>query len=155
MQISNPAISQYLSSSVNPRQQPDRLPVKSVTIEGQLVDDKQNQSDANKTQDTSFDKDLEQSQTQLVKPLNDAEISQKIGSENLNGSLLIQKKLSSEPAPFSQNETSSETQNFPYGNRRSFEGLSGGSLVIQKYLNNESSASTQAGNSQRNIDFFI
>ena len=168
MQISNPAISQYLSSSVIRSQQADRFPVKAVTIEGQLIDDNKKQSEANKTQDSGLQNsglqdsglaDPEQSkdgtQAQLIAPSIAPQIPQKITSDSAGDSLLIQKKLSDNPAVLTQNDSSVTKQNFPYSNRRSFEGLSGGSLVIQKYLNNESPALAQPDSPQRNIDFFI
>jgi len=162
MQISNPAISQYLSSAVTRSQQPDRFPVKPVTIEGQLIDENKKQS-ANNTQDfgsqDSSLADLEQSkdgtQAQLIAPAIAPQIPQKITSDSAGDSLLIQKKVSDNPAALTQNESSVAKQNFPYSNRRSFEGLSGSSLVIQKYLNNESPALAQPDSPQRNIDFFI
>lgn len=158
MQISNPAISQYASGAINRSQQPDRFPVKPNSaqqepIEGQLIDDK------SKAQDSGFSKDLEQSengsQTQLIAPTNAPQNSQALTSENQSGALLIQKKLNNQPTVLSQNETSQTGQNFPYGNRRSFEGISGSSLVVQKYLNNESPALAQSDSSHRNIDIFI
>ena len=153
MQISNPAISQYLSSSVTRSQQADRFPVKAVTIEGQLIEDNKKQSETNKTQDSDLEQSKDGTKTQLFTPATAPQIPQQITSD----SLLIQKRLSDYPADITQNESSiaMAKQNFPYGNRRSFEGLSGGSLVIQKYLNNESPALNQADNFQRNIDFFI
>ena len=174
MQISNPAISQLLSGTINRSQQPDRFPVKSTPVrseplEGQLVDDKRDQSEANKTQDSGFSNDLEQSengsQTQLITPADAPQVSQALASERQGGALLIQQKLNSQPAVLSQNkesqsegpqnEESQTTQIFPFGNRRSFEGVSGSSLVVQKYLTNESPALTQSGNPQRNVDIFI
>ncbi len=163
MQISNPAISQFLSGTINRAQQPDRFPVKSnptqsAPIEGQLVDDKKTPSEANNVQESGFSQGLEQSengsQTQLIAPTNAPQITQTLASEHQGGQLLIQKKLSSNPVTVSQNDSSS-AQNFPFGNRRSLEGISGGSLVIQKYLSNESTNQTPSGNSQRNIDVFI
>lgn len=158
MQISNPAISQYLSSSVTRSQQADRFPVKAVTIEGQLIEDNKKQSETNKTQESGL-ADPEQSKdgtkTQLFTPATAPQIPQQIPSDSAGDSLLIQKRLSDYPADITQNESSIAKQNFPYGNRRSFEGLSGGSLVIQKYLNNESPALIQPNSPQRSIDFFI
>jgi hypothetical protein len=165
MQISNSVISQYLNNTVNRSQQPDQFPVKhaprSEPIEGQLVDDEKKQSQTNPSVldsgGSSFNKDLEQSgtssQTQLIAPATTPQLPQEITSDSIGNSLLIQKKLSSKLSTPSQNDSSQGTHTFPYGNRRSFEGLSGGSLVIQKYLNNESPS--QSDNSQKNVDIFI
>lgn len=157
MRISNPAIYQHLSSTVNRNQQPDRFPVKPVTIEGQLIDAEKEQSQSNTTQSfrESEQSNNETQQAELIAPTTAPLVPQTITSDPAGNSLLIQQKLNGNPATFSQNESLSATPNFPYGHRRSSEGLAGGSLVIQKYLNNELPALNQSDNSQRNIDFFI
>ena len=153
MQISNSVISQYLNGTVNNSQQTAR-PVQPVTIEGQLIDDEKKHSGTNKTEDTDF-AEPEQSgneiQAALIAPENTPLLSQNITFEPL----LIQKKQRGNSAVTLQNESLSAAPNFPYGHRRSFAGLAGGSLVIQNYLNNESPASTQSDNAQRYIDLFI
>ncbi|MCP3852546.1 MAG: hypothetical protein GY694_20305 [Gammaproteobacteria bacterium] len=154
MQISNPVISQYISGTLNRSQQSDQLPVKpGVRL------------------DSEFNKDLKQplaqeesnSQTQLIEEANAPQTAQALATgnqslnqENQSNSLLVQKKLFESPEILLRGESQGErgsTNNFPYGNRRSFEGLSGSSLVIQKYLNNESPA--QVNNSQKILDTFI
>ncbi len=156
MRISNPAIYQYLSGTVNRNQQPDRFPVRPEPIEGQLINDEKKQSETNTSQ--SF-REPEQSnnetQAELIAPATAPQIPQTIAPDSVANALLVQQKLSDNPAILSQNGAFSAAPNFPYGHRRSFAGLAGGSLVIQNYLNNELPALTQADNSQRNIDFFI
>ncbi len=150
MQISNPVISQYISGTLNRSQQSDQLPVKPGV-----------------RSDSEFNKDLKQpiaqeesnSQTQLIAPQTAQALAtgnQSLNQENQSNSLLVQKKLFENPEVLLRGESQGEggsANNFPYGNRRSFEGLSGSSLVIQKYLNNESPA--QANSSKNILDTFI
>lgn len=156
MQISNPVISQYLSNTVNRTPQADRLPVKSVTIEGQLLDDDKKQFSAEKT---SSDAKSQTQSTQLIAPVNQQQNTPAINADNIGRALLIQKKLGENSPPAVQNQaTAATTQSFPFGSRRSFQGVAGSSLVLQKYLNNESSKqanSPQSSLSQKNIDIFI
>lgn len=144
MQISNPAISSYLNNTINRSHQPDRFPVKAVTIEGELVDDKKQQTEANKTADFK----LNEAQAKLLAPA--PQVPDKLLTDTSNDLLFKQKQVNS-----FDNKQSPAEQNFPFAHRRSFEGLTGGSLVIQKYLNNESSALGQSDNLHRNIDIFI
>ena len=160
MQISNPTLSQYVANTLNRYQQTDRSSVKPVTIEGQIVKDddekKQAPQSGSATESDSsgsFVQNLDNgSQLPLILPANTP--------GNINDSLLIQQEFNGSSGLLGQSEQSFQpansfqpAQDFPFGSRRSFNGLSGGSLVIQNYLNNEPQAPV-SGYSSR-IDFFI
>ncbi len=166
MQISNSTLSQYVANTLNRYQQTDRSSVKPVTIEGQIVKDDDEKKQARQSgtatesdSSGSFVQDLENgTQQQLILPA--------AAPGNINDSLLIQQEFYGSSGLLGQSEQSFQptnsfqpansfqpTQDFPFGSRRSFNGLSGGSLVIQNYLNNEPQAPV-SGYSSR-IDFFI
>ena len=160
MQISNSTLSQYVGNTLNRYQQTDRSSVKPVTIEGQVVKDDdekkhapQSGSATESDSSGSFVQDLENgTQQQLILPA--------ATPGNINDSLLIQQEFNGSSGLLGQSEQSFQpansfqpAQDFPFGSRRSFNGLSGGSLVIQNYLNNEPQAPV-SGYSSR-IDFFI
>ncbi len=141
MQISNPILSSYLSGTINRSQQVDRLPVRPFStqpepIEGVLVDDKKQQENTR--------------QAELIPPVAEAQKSRKISTDSTSEIILIQQKKQLQFDDSSENKPS-----YPFSHRRSFEGLAGSSLVIQKYLNNEPPALAQADSRQRNVDLFI
>ena len=53
MQISNPSLSQFIGNTFNRSQQPDRFPVRPVTIEGQIVDSDKKKSSQELAQEES------------------------------------------------------------------------------------------------------
>ena len=154
MQISNPTLYQFIGNSLDRNQLKDRSPVKPVTIEGQIVDEDEQKNRARPTESSSdFVQSLESGSQQLIPPVT--------VSPELSDSLLIEKNLNADREILSQFEriTSRETfsgeQSFPFGNRKSLNGLAGGSLVSQNYLSNEPLAPDQSENSSRRIDIFI
>ena len=166
MQISNSTLSQFVSSS----NQQNRSIAKPVTIEGQLVDNDKTRDAEKKTIDSVLEHSGNESQTQLIRP----PPAQKPGSGDFNKTLalqeasqeLLQKSQNDQSAPSYSAQTYYSAQNnllqdesfsnsFPFANRRSFEGLAGSSLVIQKYLNNEPSIPNQSVHDQGNINIFI
>lgn len=154
MQISNPVLSQFLGSTLNRTQQPDRRP---VIIEGQLVDDNQTKKSAKLAQENSatdsnsqFALDSVQGQQEeeqqgLIRPVQASSSNSEVG--------LIEPQLIRNPSQLNTSAQSNpdSEQGFPFGNRRSFNGLAGSSLIIQNYLNNTSASNPQSGN----IDFFV
>jgi len=170
MQISNSTLSQFVSS-IN---QQNRSLAKPVTIEGQLVDNSKTRDAEKKTIDSVLEHSGNESQTQLIRPPS----AQEPGSGDFNKTLALQ-EASQELLQKSQNDQSvpsysaqtysaqtysaqnnlfqdeSLSNSFPFANRRSFEGLAGSSLVIQKYLNNEPSIPNQSVHVQGNINIFI
>ncbi|NOQ78273.1 MAG: hypothetical protein GQ546_02620 [Gammaproteobacteria bacterium] len=170
MQISNSSLSQFISSTVNHSQYNNRPTAKPVTIEGQIVDDEKTKSADKQAVNSVLERSGDESQTQLIQPPStqtpgsgdfsntllsqgrSQELSQNLLQQNLNGTQTL--SFASQNI-LSQTESSSTSNSFPYANRRSFEGLAGSSLVIQKYLNNESPASSQSGNVPGNINFFV
>ncbi len=160
MQISNPVISQYISGSVNRNQQADRLPARPVIIEGQLEDEKKRTAkkpaESPDQNYTELQKSENSTAAQLITPASTTPVAQPAAADNISSALLIQQQKSNSPAASSGGQSISSTQNFPYGSRRSFAGISGGSLVIQKYLNNAPESPLTAGqNSTATIDLFI
>ncbi len=159
MQISNPVISQYLNSTVNGSanrtQQADRLPVKAVTIEGQLLDeDKQSFSSTAINQDD----ESQQQSSQLIAPVNQQQNTPASNADNVGSALLIQRKLGNNSLQTRQNESAQAEPSFPYGSRRSSQGVAGSSLVLQNYLSNESTSQSnkpQGLSGPSNIDVFI
>lgn len=153
MQISNPAISQYISRPDNRSQPTDRNSVKPITIEGQL--EKEEKRTGNSAQSYS---DIEQTEKTaaglLTSSSSAAQIIQPASTDNFSGAVLIQQRSNNSPGLSSSTDSTSSIPNFPYGSRRSFAGLSGGSLVIQQYLNNEIPPGMQR-NSAEKIDLFI
>ena len=165
MQISNSGLSQFVSSS----NQQNRSPAKPVTIEGQLVDNDKTRAAVKNTIDSVLEHSGNESQTQLIRPPS----AQEPGSGDFNKTLvlqeasqeLLQKSQNDKSAPSYSAQTYSAQNNllqdeslsnsFPFANRRSFEGLAGSSLVIQKYLNNEPSVPNQSVYDQGNINIFI
>ena len=154
MQISNSTLSQYVGNTLNRYQQTDRSSVKPVTIEGQIVKDNDEKKQAPQSgtatesdSSGSFVQDLEKgTQQQLILPA--------AAANNINDSLLIQQEFNSDSGLLGQSTNSFQpTQDFPFGSRRSFNGLSGSSLVIQNYLNNEPQVPVNVYSSR--IDFFI
>lgn len=149
MQISNPILSQF-AGNVLQSQQTARLPVKPVTIEGQLVKEEAEEkrargttSDGNESSADSFVQELENdTQQQLIAPVP--------VSDNIDNTLLIQKKLNTAPELFNTSE-----EGFTFASRRSINGLSGGSLAIQNYLNNEPQTLAQSDNTSGRIDLFV
>jgi hypothetical protein len=158
MQISNPVISQYLNNTVNGNsrtQQADRLPIKSVTIEGQLLDDdKQQFSSTQISQDTETQKQS----AQLIAPVNQQQNTPASNADNIGSALLIQRKLGGNSLKTTANESAQAEPSFPYGSRRSSQGVAGSSLVLQNYLSNESAnqnSGSQGTLNPKNIDIFI
>jgi len=165
MQISNSTLSQFVSS-IN---QQNRSLAKPVTIEGQLVDNSKTRDAEKKTIDSVLEHSGNESQTQLIRPPS----AQEPGSGDFNKTLalqeasqeLLQKSQNDQSVPSYSAQTYSAQNNlfqdeslsnsFPFANRRSFEGLAGSSLVIQKYLNNEPSIPNQSVHVQGNINIFI
>jgi len=160
MQISNSTLSQFVSS-IN---QQNRSIAKPVTIEGQLVANDKTRDAEKKTIDSVLEHSGNESQTQLIRPPS----AQEPGSGDFNKTLalqeasqeLLQKSQNDQSAPSysAQNnllQDESFSKSFPFANRRSFEGLAGSSLVIQKYLNNEPSIPSQSVHDQGNINIFI
>jgi len=165
MQISNSTLSQFVSS-IN---QQNRSITKPVTIEGQLVANDKTRDAEKKTIDSVLEHSGNESQTQLIRPPS----AQEPGSGDFNKTLalqeasqeLLQKSQNDQSAPSYSAQTYSAQNNllqdesfsnsFPFANRRSFEGLAGSSLVIQKYLNNEPSIPNQSVHDQGNINIFI
>ena len=152
MQISNSTLSQFVSS-IN---QQNRSIAKPVTIEGQLVDNDTTRDAEKKTIDSVLERSENESQTQLVQPPSTQEPS----SDDFSHALLLQQNkqpaysFSTQNNPL-QDESSSVKHSFPFANRRSFEGLTGSSLVIQKYLNNEPSTLNQSAHNPGIINIFI
>ncbi|MDX2503132.1 MAG: hypothetical protein QNL62_01455 [Gammaproteobacteria bacterium] len=166
-----------MSGTLSQNQQADRFPVKPVTIEGQVVKDNDGEKrgkelladkepsagkeplagkepSANKELSASLVQNLEnEAQQQLISPL--------YNTASISDSLLIQKELNRTPEHLNASEQiypaePFPTENsFPFSNRRSFNGLAGGSLVIQSYLNNEPQAPSQSGGPSSRIDVFI
>lgn len=170
MQISNSSLSQFISSTVNHSQYNNRPTAKPVTIEGQIVDDEKTKSADKQAVNSVLEGSGNESQTQLIQPPSaqvpdSGEFSNALLSQERSQNLLLQNLNGSQTPSFasqndlsqnlSQKESSSLSNSFPYTNRRSFEGLAGSSLVIQKYLNNESPAANQSGNVPGNINFFV
>jgi len=165
MQISNPILSQFIGSTVNREQQANRFPAKPVTIEGQVVDEdeKKKNSRAVAEQDgakneTSDNFVLENEAQLLIRPVTEP--------VQANDTSTIQKGLAENSAngnPASLNasaQSSSSEQGFPFGNRRSFNGLAGSTLIIQNYLNNtpeqlNRSSGSSPGFSSGAIDYFV
>ncbi|MCU7800386.1 MAG: hypothetical protein KZQ70_09625 [gamma proteobacterium symbiont of Lucinoma myriamae] len=165
MQISNSSLSQFISSTVNHSQYNNRPTAKPITIEGQIADNEKAKSTDKQAVNSVLEHSGSESQTQLIQPPS----TQVPGSGDFSNTLLFQEKsqelsqnLTRTQTPsfisqndLSQKESSPASNSFPYANRRSFEGLAGSSLVIQQYLNNESSASSLPGNVPGNINFFV
>lgn len=158
MQISNPALSQLVGSTLNRPQQPDRFPVRPVTIEGQIVDDEKKRTIQNLSEDNSdrsstsqFALDNDDEQKGLIKPIsNPNSIADAQGLEpQPNNPTLLNPSIQQSAAAYS---TETNEQGFPFANRRSFNGLAGPSLIIQSYLNNAPSSQTGEPN---NIDVFV
>lgn len=180
MQISNSSLSQFVSSTVNLNQQGNKPFAGPVTIEGQIIDDEKTESTDKQTVNSVLDRPENESQTQLIQspPITQVPIPGNFSNallsreksqqllQNNSGitptpSFISQNEPSARNEPLARNEPSARkepsaiTNNFPYANRRSFAGLAGSSLVIQKYLNNESPAPEQSGQIQRSMNFFI
>ena len=147
MQISNSTLSQFVSS-IN---QQNRSITKPVTIEGQLVDNDTTRDAEKKTIDSVLEHSGNESQAQLIRPPSAQELLQK--SQNDQSAPSYSAQTYSAQNNLLQDESLSN--NFPFANRRSFEGLAGSSLVIQKYLNNEPSIPNQSVHDQGNINIFI
>ena len=159
MQISNQSILSAAYSdighAINHRQRAEQYSSAPVTIEGQIVDDKEKKKSARKlerenlsaeqTKYDAADKQVpDENQQQLVN------LSTNERAEELGGRLLLQKQLSNSLTSdnFSPEQLQSRAEHiFPYSNRRSSHGLAGSSLIIQKYLNNEPDTTFNNGNS--------
>lgn len=142
MQISNSAFSHY--SQYN-NQYNNRPSTKPITIEGQRIDDDKSESADKNTVSSILENSKDEAQTTLLQ----SALEENQNSTAYNGGLFSQPLLQSSPAPASA-DASVLNQTFAYSNRRSVEGFAGSSLVIQKYLNNESSAQ-----SQQSINIFV
>ena len=157
MQITNPALSQSIGNSFNRPQQPDRYPVRPVTIEGQVVNDEENNRSA---QSLSQDDPTKQSASQFaLENIGEQQLIQAVANPN-SASELQRQETQQEYSPTILSNGITSPQNdsnepvYPLGNRKSFNGLAGSSLIIQNYLNNTPSSLTQTGESGI-IDFFV
>ena len=154
MQIPDQFLSPVVVSSI-PAQPPQnsRAPARPVIIEGQLIEDKKEQAKKPTPSFTlpSFQQDA--LQPEAPKPENQQDASENTLSTQIGTApevLYSAKSLSENAQPDSSNVDNS----FPYGNRRSQEGLAGSSLVVQRYLNNEP-ANTIGIQQQGNLDLYI
>ena len=155
MQISNPSLSQLVGNSFNRNQQPDRYPVRPVTIEGQLVDDDQKKKTQKLAQEDSGNEtssqftvgsDENSNDTQaLIKPVQESNAASSIQ--------ILESQQPQNPTVLQSNaNVSANEQGFPFGNRRSYQGLAGSSLIIQNYMNNSPSSAVDVSGQ---LDLFV
>ncbi|MCU7834427.1 MAG: hypothetical protein KZQ83_04155 [gamma proteobacterium symbiont of Taylorina sp.] len=167
MQISNQSILSAafsgVGSALNRRLPAEQYAPKSVTLEGQLIKGdedkkrarKQEREDLSTLQQDSNEQQKNTEITQLLVNLSPVSQSEDTGRSLLIDNQLSQKNFSRSLQAGGQTPEQSanlEEHSFPYSNRRSDNGLAGGALIIQKYLNNE-----PAGNHKTNsfINTFI
>ncbi len=145
MQIPDPFLSPVVAPSIPAQpQQNSRSPAKPVIIEGQLVEDKK-QPTKEQTPDFTLPS-FQQGSSNNTLSTQMGTVPEVLYS---NKSLLANvQSANTQPDP------SKADNNFPYGNRRSQQGLAGSSLVVQRYLNNEP-ANTMGTQQQGNIDLYI
>lgn len=178
MQITNPILYQYIGTTFNREQSVNRLPSKPVTIEGQLLDDEEKKNSAQATQADSSRNDnsdnnsrenfaLDNEQRQLIRPVaepiqrNDVAAIQTYGFENFasGNSSLLNASVVPESGDYTSASASASTtadQGFPFGSRKSFQGVAGNSLVIQNYLSNTPEQLNRSGDfNSASVDFFV
>ena len=160
MQISNPILSQFIGTTINRDQQANRFAVRPVTIEGQIVDDEKKKDTSAVTQDSSGNEASDtfvlenEQQHLLIRPVtestqtSDASTIQKgLAENNANTNPTLLNTSVQSPA---------DEQGFPFGNRRSLNGLAGSSLIIQNYLNNTPEQfNRSSGSSTGIVDLFV
>jgi len=156
MQISNQSVLSAafsgVGSALNRKQLPEQFAARPVTIEGQIVENDEDRKRARKQQRENLSAEQGLSRQGSENQPNSQEIQQAEAeqslvslssanqSEQLGVSLLLDKKLAEQPSISVLNTEQIDNANehhFPYSNRRSDNGLAGGALIIQKYLNNE------------------
>ncbi len=177
MQISNDSLYQSLSQyNIRPAEQTSaNTAVRPIIIEGQIVNDKDTQQHLSNLKKGDSDRD---DKSRFTLQDNDQDDRQSTGSSNStdkttatkdvavtaqNSNTVLPALTQDQTVDYSvinQNsgvQTASKDSNtsFPYGNRRSFNGLSGSSLIIQNYLNNSASTSVQQSYSPAGVDFFV
>ena len=158
MQISNPILSQFIGTTIDRDQQANRLPVRPVTIEGQIVDDEKKKNTPTVTQDNAGNETSDtfvlqnEQQQQLIRPVNEA--NQAIDTSTIQKDLV---ENYANPALLNASaQSSTDEPGFTFGNRRSFNGLAGSSLIIQSYLDNTPEQfNRSSGNSSGIVDLFV
>jgi hypothetical protein len=161
MQISNPSLSQLISSTYSRNNTVnDRNTVRPVTIEGQVIDDEPKKN----SQPEALQEDSENSSSQplVIAEENQNSLIQPVQQVNvINENLLIEQRnreaatANNQSQSFFSSEFNNE-QGFPFGNRRSANGLTGTSLAIQSYLNNSPENQLQSSlNFPGKVDYFV
>gem|GEM_PF-6866433 len=140
MQISDSSFLPFTQSKVmSPAS--SRAPMKPVTIEGQLLDDKKEKITQQNTESLAR-KPGNNFQTQLIQNIN------RQAQEDLTTSY----SANDSPLPNATGQAL-DKQKFSYVNRRSLAGLAGSELVSQTYLSNESM--TSSGKQKNSISLFV
>ena len=158
MQISSINLYQSLAQYGGPSSQQTTVnaPARPVIIEGQVLDDR----DTKKGTARSAEDRAEKSRFSLT------ENDQQKSNQTVEQSTLAESATPvarNQPADYSliNRDTGSQTNYadnstaFPYANRRSYNGLSGSSLVIQSYVSNSPSASLQQAYSPGGVDYYV
>lgn len=166
MQISSTGLYQSLSQYGGPStaQTSVRAPARPVIIEGQVLDDKNSKRDSAQRPDNDSEKSQfelqDNSQTVLINSVpssttnNDARFQSTSQNQAADYSIINQNAGAQKNAGAEKNYSDNNAA-FPYSNRRSFNGLSGSSLIVQSYLSNSPSASMQQAYAPAGVDYYI
>ncbi len=158
MQISSVNLYQSLAQYGGPSSQQTAVnaPARPVIIEGQVLDDRDTKKGTARPADDraeksrfSVTKNDQQKSNQTVKQSTLTESATPVALNQPADYSLINRDTGSQ-TNYADNSTA-----FPYANRRSYNGLSGSSLVIQSYISNSPSASLQQAYSPGGVDYFV
>ncbi len=177
MQISNDSLYQNLSQYKvrSSEQTPASTSARPVIIEGQILNDKDTQQRSSSLKRTDSDRDdnsrftlqdNDQDDRQSTASTDTADKSTSVKDTTItaqSSNAVLQTLTQDQAIGYSVIKQNSAVQtanndsnaSFPYGNRRSFNGLSGSSLIIQNYLNNSPAVSMQQSYSPAGVDFFV
>ncbi len=158
MQISSVNLYQSLAQYGGPSSQQTAVnaPARPVIIEGQVLDDRNPKKDTARPAEDRAEKSRfslteneQQKSNQTVEQRTLAESATPVAQNQPTDYSLINRDTGSQ-TNYADNSTS-----FPYANRRSYNGLSGSSLVIQSYVSNSPSASLQQPYSPGGVDYYV
>ena len=161
MQISSVNLYQSLAQYGGPSSQQTAVNAlaRPVIIEGQVLDDRDTKKGTERTAEDRAEKSRfsltendQQKSNQTVEQSTLAESATSVARNQPADYSLINRDTGSQ-----NNYADSNTNNttFPYANRRSNNGLSGSSLVIQSYVSNSPSASLQQTYSPGGVDYYV
>ena len=158
MQISSINLYQSLAQYGGPSSQQTAVntPARPVIIEGQVLDDRDTKKgtarpaeDRTEKSRFSLTENDQQKSNQTVERSTLAESTPPVSRNQQADYSLINHDTGSQ-TNYADNSTA-----FPYANRRSYNGLSGSSLVIQSYVSNSPSASLQQAYSPGGVDYYV